>query len=123
MPGATGSGFIVISESVVSWTRPMTTSADHGGEMEEPMTTAAETPAQPGRPITFTVDDEPVSTTEEQLTPNQILGLAGIDPATSYLVRITGRHQESYQGRGDEPIRVHQNEVFVSVSTGPTPTS
>jgi hypothetical protein len=90
------------------------------------MTTAPETaagPARPGRPITFTVDQEPVTTTEERLTPNQILSMAGIDPATNYLVQIRGREQESYQGRGDEEIRVHEHEVFVSVSTGPTPTS
>jgi hypothetical protein len=51
------------------------------------------------------------------------LGLAGIDPATNYLVQVEGRHQVSYQAHGDEPIRVHENAVFVSVSTGPTPTS
>lgn len=73
--------------------------------------------------ITFTVDGEPVTTTEHELTPNQILRLAGIDPASNYLVRVKGREQESFQGRGDEPIRVHEHEVFVSVSTGPTPTS
>lgn len=83
---------------------------------------AAET-GKTGQRIEFTVDGEPVTTTEEILTPDQILRLAGIDPATSYLVKVEGRKQESYQGRGDEPIRVHEHEVFVSVSTGPTPTS
>ena len=90
------------------------------------MTTAPEAAAEsarPGRPITFTVDGEPVTTTEEHLTANQILSLAGIDPATNYLVRVKGREQESYEGRGDQEIRVHEHEVFVSVSTGPTPTS
>jgi hypothetical protein len=92
-------------------------------EPEEKMTTAPEAAARPGRPITFTVDGEPVTTTEEHLTANQILSLAGIDPATNYLVRVSGREQESYQGRGSEEIRVHEHEVFVSVSTGPTPVS
>lgn len=87
------------------------------------MTTAHEGAARPERPITFTVDGEPVTTSEERLTANQILGLAGIDPAANYLVQIRGREQVSYQGRGDEEIRVHEHEVFVSVSTGPTPTS
>jgi hypothetical protein len=90
------------------------------------MTTTTGSAAEAGKTekrIEFTVDDEPVITTEEILTPDQILQLAGIDPATSYLVKVEGRHQESYQGRGDEPIRVHEHEVFVSVSTGPTPTS
>jgi hypothetical protein len=90
------------------------------------MTTATEASTErerPERSITFTVDDEPVTTTEKQLTPNQILVLAGIDPATNYLVQTEGRHQVSYEGRGDDPIRVHENAAFVSVSTGPTPTS
>lgn len=90
------------------------------------MTTAPEAaarPERPGRPITFTVDREPVTTTREELTANQILGLAGIDAATNYLVQVKGREQVSYQGRGDEEIRVHEDEAFVSVSTGPTPTS
>lgn len=90
------------------------------------MTTATEMSAErerPGGPIAFTVDGEPVTTTEEQLTPNQVLSLAGIDSATNYLVQVEGRHQVSYQGRGEERIRVHEHEVFVSVSTGPTPTS
>jgi len=90
------------------------------------MTTASEAAAEsarPGRLITFTVDGEPVTTTEEHLTANQILSLAGIDPAANYLVRVRGREQESYQGRGDQEIHVHEREVFVSVSTGPTPTS
>jgi hypothetical protein len=90
------------------------------------MTTSGEVLAEHdrrGRPITFTVDGEPIITTEASLTPNQILGLAGVDPATNYLVQVEGRHQVSYQGRGDELIRVHENAVFLSVSTGPTPTS
>jgi len=79
--------------------------------------------AEEVRSITFSVDGEPVTTTVAELTPNDILRLADIDPATSYLVRVKGREQESFEGRGNDPIRVHQHEVFVSVSTGPTPTS
>ena len=78
---------------------------------------------RPPHPITFTVDGEPVTTTEDELTPNQILRLAGIDPATHYLEQIDGREHISYQGKGDELIRVHEREVFVSIPTGPTPTS
>lgn len=84
---------------------------------------AADATDQPGRPITFTVDGEPVTTTAERLTANQILQLARIDPAANYLVQVRGRDQVSYQGRGDEEIHLHEHEVFVSVSTGPTPTS
>jgi hypothetical protein len=77
----------------------------------------------PRRKVTFTVDGERFTTREDRLTPNDILALAGLDPATHYLVEVKGRHQTSYEGRGDEKIRVHDGDVFVSVSTGPTPVS
>jgi hypothetical protein len=72
------------------------------------MTTAANVVTdrdRPGRSVTFTVDGEPVTTTEKDLTPNQILALAGIDPATHHLVEVKGRYQHSYEGRGEEPVR------------------
>ncbi|WP_329611914.1 hypothetical protein OG244_38895 [Streptomyces brevispora] len=72
--------------------------------------------------VSVTVDGEPVEV-PKHTTPNAILGLAGIDVATHYLVRITGRHQHSFAGRGEEGIIVHGREMFVSVSTGPTPTA
>ncbi|WP_217178956.1 hypothetical protein [Streptomyces sp. AC495_CC817] len=75
-----------------------------------------------GKPVTVTVDGEPVEV-PKRTTPNAVLGLAGIDAATHYLVRITGRHQHSFADRGEEEITVHERETFVSVSTGPTPTA
>ncbi len=71
----------------------------------------------------YTVDDEPQSTDQHTLTPNQILTRAGIDPATHYLVEIVGNTQRSYQGKPDVPIHMHQHMKFVSVFTGPTPVS
>ncbi|MDL2077655.1 hypothetical protein ACFU5D_25565 [Streptomyces anthocyanicus] len=77
----------------------------------------------PAKTVTVTVDNEPVTGVPRSTTPNEILRLAEIDPATHYLVKITGRHQESFEGRGEETITVHEREKFVSLSTGPTPTS
>ncbi|WP_393096699.1 hypothetical protein [Streptomyces sp. LN325] len=74
------------------------------------------------RAVTVTVDGEPVEVAKHT-TPNAVLGLAGIDAGTHYLVRITGRHQHSFAGRGEEEITVHERETFVSVSIGPTPTA
>jgi hypothetical protein len=74
-------------------------------------------------PLEITVDGRPFTLDQPETTPNQILELAGLDPTAHYLVRVEGRHQESYEGRGDDPIRVHPGETFVSVSTGPTPVS
>lgn len=71
----------------------------------------------------YTVDDEPQTTPEHVRTATQILQQDGIDPATHYLVQIKGKDQESYQGRAEEPIHMHEHMRFVSVSTGPTPVS
>jgi len=71
----------------------------------------------------FTVDGDPLSTTEHQLTPQQIMALASIDPSNHFLTLIRGREQESYEGRNDEVIHMHDGLVFISSSTGPTPVS
>lgn len=77
-----------------------------------------------GHEIHFTVDGEPYETLERELTPNVILTkFAEKDPATNYLVQIEGQHRISYQGKGDEPIKMHEGMRFQVISTGPTPVS
>jgi len=74
--------------------------------------------------IHFTVDGEPYETRERELTPNEILKrFAHKDPATHYLVQIQGRERVSFQGKGDEPIKMHNEMKFQVISTGPTPVS
>jgi hypothetical protein len=73
--------------------------------------------------IEYTVDDELQKTTEKILTPDKILEKAGIPIADHYLVQIEGQHQESYQGKPNEPIHMHPKMKFVSVSKVPTPVS
>jgi hypothetical protein len=72
---------------------------------------------------TFEVDGESVETTEKTLTPNQIMSLATVDPASHYLVEVEGRNQKSFEGHGDEPIHIHEKQKFITVATGPTPVS
>jgi hypothetical protein len=70
------------------------------------------------------VDGEEFETTQREWTPNQIIADVGHrDPATDYLVRIEGHHKESFQGKGDIPIEIHDCERFQIISTGPTPVS
>jgi hypothetical protein len=73
--------------------------------------------------VTIVLDDEKLVLPDRDTTPNSILRLADLDPSTHYLVEIKGRHQVSYQGKGDEQIRVNDGDTFISLSTGPTPTS
>jgi hypothetical protein len=49
------------------------------------------------------------------MTANEILGLAEIDATKNYLVQKHGRKQVSYQDRGDETIKLHPNDTFISV--------
>lgn len=75
-------------------------------------------------PIHYKVDDEDQTTTEEFLTPVQVLTSAGIDPANYYLVQLHGQgHQESYKDKPNEQIRMHPNMKFISVFSGSTPVS
>lgn len=73
--------------------------------------------------IDFTVDGEKLTTTEQELTPRQIMEMASTDPQTHYLMQIEGRHRESYQGKDDSPIHVRDDAKFITVSTGPTTVS
>jgi len=72
--------------------------------------------------IRYTVDGKPQTTTKDELTPDQILTDAGIDPKTNYLVEIKGREKISFQGK-TEPIKLHDGMKFISVSINPTPVS
>ena len=74
--------------------------------------------------IEYTVDDEPQSTTEQTLTPDQILTNARLDPAQYYLILVRNPHnQESYQDKGNEIIHMHPHLKFISAFIGSTPVS
>ena len=81
-------------------------------------------PAGHHHEIHFFLDGEPHETDSRELTPNEIIKDFGKkDPATHYLVHIEGHHRISYEGKGNEPIKLHNGERFQIVSTGPTPVS
>jgi len=73
--------------------------------------------------IDFEVDNEHLETRSHELTPVQIMVLAGIDPANHYLTEIEGHHQKSLKDAPNVPVRINEGRRFVSASTGPTPTS
>jgi hypothetical protein len=84
---------------------------------------ATRPPAKKDHEIHFFVDGEPVETDRREMTPNEIISEFGKkDPATNYLVQI-GPPRISYQGKGDESIKLHEGERFQIISTGPTPVS
>ncbi|WP_148615482.1 hypothetical protein [Nocardioides rubriscoriae] len=61
-------------------------------------------------------------TTPKQTTPRALLTAAGLDPDRRRLVGITGKAQHPYPDL-DEKLTVHDGQVFITVSIGPTPVS
>jgi hypothetical protein len=74
--------------------------------------------------IHFNLDGEEHETSHHKLTANQIISEFGKqDLATNYLVEIQGTHKVSYQGKGDEEIKLRDGLCFQIISTGPKPVS
>ncbi|MBY5551304.1 hypothetical protein HFO61_31700 [Rhizobium leguminosarum] len=75
--------------------------------------------------ITIKVDGELYHPPRRRMTPNEIISAAtGQEPSQFYLVRIKRNDErESYQGKGDDEIRLRDGMNFITVSVGPTPVS
>jgi len=76
--------------------------------------------AEEHREIHFAVDGEPHKTDKRDLTPDEIIRKYGErDPAKKYLVQIVGGQKESYQGKGEIPIKMHDGMRFQIICVGP----
>lgn len=80
--------------------------------------TADSSATKPEHSFDISVDGETYAAPAKEMTADDILRLAGIDPSENYLVEKHGREQVSYQGKGSEPIKLHERETFISVPTG-----
>lgn len=74
----------------------------------------------------YTVDGEKQETEHTELTPNEILKKAGIEPVKDYyLVKVfPDGKRESYKDRMDEPIKmVCPPATYIAIHNGPLPVS
>lgn len=81
---------------------------------------------KPAEVFYYTVDDEPETTDQKFLTPNQILELAGLKPPSDYyLVQKNPDGTEiSFKGKPNELIKMLCPAIkFVSIYNGETPVS
>ncbi len=69
---------------------------------------------KPGLLIHYTVDGEEEATTQEEMTPRDILESAGLDPERHYLVCAEGDQRKEFRHL-DEPIWLHEHSRFVTV--------
>ena len=74
------------------------------------------------RDLHFTVDDEVVVSRDHDLPPVKIMEMSGVDSKNHYLIRICG-DEESFRDAPDAPIRIHQNDKFITLMMAPTPVS
>lgn len=74
--------------------------------------------ADPKHLIHYTVDNEPQTTSERELTVRQILVNASEDPTKVYLIEVKGKEKISFEGRLDERIHMHDGMVFVTAAIG-----
>jgi len=79
--------------------------------------------AHKDHPVEIFVDGEEVSAPRQDMTPDEILQLANLDPTENYLVEKHGREQTSYKDNGTTTIKIHERETFVSVPIGDTTVS
>lgn len=73
--------------------------------------------------IHYTVNDEPQSTTEKELTPVKIMDNAGIDPDEDYLIEIIDHKKESFKDDPNKLIHMHNGMKFITNFMGPKPVS
>lgn len=71
--------------------------------------------------VTVLIDRKAVKT-PHRTTVGQLLSDAHIDGSRRRLVRIQGKHQTPYPDLSTK-LTLHTGEVFVTISTGPTPVS
>jgi hypothetical protein len=69
--------------------------------------------------LEYTVDSEPLTTTQLALTPTQILEAAGRDPAVYYLVQVHEAHDTSYEEHPHATVHLWQDAKCVSVIRRP----
>lgn len=75
---------------------------------------------KPTEVFNYFVDGEPEMTDKKELTPREIMQLAGIDPAKHYLVlKLEDGKQISYKDKPDEKIKMRCPAMhFISINNG-----
>jgi len=80
-------------------------------------------PQDEPKTFTVTVDGEPVEIPRKDVTPRDILTAANLDPTERYLIEKHGNQTTSYKDKLDEPIKVHENQTFLTGRLGPVTVS
>lgn len=78
---------------------------------------------KPDKEIRYTLDGEPQTTLEKELTANQILQAGGVDITQNYLLQLKGDGNISYKDNPTQIIKMHNNMEFLANYSGATTVS
>ena len=88
------------------------------------MQSTESTTKKPVKTISITINRLEHEVPDGEMTPRQLLALVGETPETHELLLVKGkRERDSYKEHPDDPIKLHPNMEFISVSLGATPVS
>jgi hypothetical protein len=71
--------------------------------------------------ISIEIDGEDFEVEDREMTVAELLGLVGLDPADSYLIELHGEGQQDKHESGDEVIKLHNRQRFVTGDRAPAP--
>jgi len=71
--------------------------------------------------ISIEIDGEDFEVEEREMTVTELLALVGLDPADSYLIELHGEGKQDKHESGDEMIKLHNRQRFVSGDRAPAP--
>ena len=75
------------------------------------------TPEVPRRRIPFTIDGKPYETDQRTQRAEDLLKLAGLDPAVFDLAEVPKEGPPRKPFKDDEPVTIDKDERFVSIRT------
>lgn len=71
--------------------------------------------------ISIEIDGEVFEVEEREMTVTELLELVDLDPADSYLIELHGEGKQEKHESGDEVIKLHNRQRFVSGDRAPAP--
>jgi hypothetical protein len=71
--------------------------------------------------ITIEIDGEDFQVEDREMTVAELLGLVDLDIADAYLIELHGEGRQEKHESGDETIKLHNRERFVTGDRAPAP--
>src|SRR4051794_6835340 len=94
-----------------------------GGDKGDQMTEQASRTKPKPKTIEITIDEQPFTVEEKEMSVREILALAGKDADSYYLVELKGKKERERHENPDELLKLHQGSKFVTIFRGETPVS